>query len=123
MNRATLRFLGFQHDRLAGDGGSQAERDQLLAKIDALAQGGDVETRVGERVLLRRRTRTTDRTFPVRVLSATPADGFVYVAWLAEDGRFGHVEHGKVEAYGDSLVACPGAHASLAGRKRSRYHL
>ena len=106
MNRSTLRFLGFQHDRLSAAGGSQSERDQLLAKIDALAQGEPIEVRVGEQVLLRRRTRTMDRTFPVRVLSAIPAADFVYVSWLAADGRFGHVEHGKVEAYGDSLLAC-----------------
>lgn len=104
MNRSALRFLGLQHDRLSAAGGSQAERDQLLAKIDALAQEGCVEPRVGEMVLLRRRTPTRDLTFPVRVLSAIPAAGFVYVSWLADDGRFGHLEHGKAAAYGDRLV-------------------
>lgn len=104
MNRSTLRFLGFQHDRLAAAGGSQATRDQLLATIDALAQEARLEPRVGEVIRIRRRTRTSVRTFDARVLSVAPAEGFVYVSWLTDDGRFGNLEHGKVEAFGDSIV-------------------
>lgn len=103
MNRATLRFLGFQHDRLAAAGGPQAQRDELLAKIDACAREL-VEVRVGDTITIRRKTRTVDLTFEACVLSAIPADGFVYVSWLADDGRFGHLEHGRTEAYGDSIV-------------------
>lgn len=38
MNRAQLRFLGFQHDTLSHQAGTQAERDRLLATIDRMAE-------------------------------------------------------------------------------------
>lgn len=38
MNRAELRFLGFQHDTIRHQNGTQAQRDRLLAKIDRLAE-------------------------------------------------------------------------------------
>ncbi len=104
MNRAALRFLGFRHDQLAAAGGSQEARDRLLAQIDALAQEARLEPRVGEQIRVQRRTPTSVRTFLARVLSVHPADGFVYVSWLTDDGRFGNLEHGKAEAYGDSIV-------------------
>ncbi len=105
MNRATLRFLGFQHDRLAAEGGSQAERDELLAKIEALAHDLTIEPRVGETVKIHRKTPTSELTFDARVTGVAPADGFVFVSWETDDGRFGHLEHGRADAYGDRLVA------------------
>lgn len=105
MNRKTLRFLGMQHDRLAAEGGPQAERDELLAKLDAIATDLSIEPRVGEVVKILRKTRDREFTFEARVLNVTPGDGFVFVSWIADDGRFGHLEHGRADAYGDRLVA------------------
>jgi len=107
MNRSTLRFLGFQHDRLAAAGGSQVERDRLLAKIDALADAGrDIRPRVGARATIKRKTPRGEFTFDATITSVTPADGFVFVSWEGDAGRFGNLEHGKANAYGDRLVAC-----------------
>ncbi len=105
MNRSTLRFLGFKHDALAAAGGSQAERDKLLAQIDALADDRRViEPRVGARATIKRKTPTGEFTFAATITSITSADGFVFVSWEDDRGRFGNLEHGKTNAYGDRLV-------------------
>ena len=107
MNRSTLRFLGFQHDRLAAAGGSQAERDRLLAKIDALADANrDIRPRVGSTATIKRKTPRGEFTFDATITEVASADGFLFVSWEDDAGRFGNLEHGKPAAYGDRLVAC-----------------
>ena len=107
MNRPTLRFLAFQHDHLAAAGGSQVERDRLLAKIDAIADSHrDIEPRVGATVRIKRKTPRSEFTFAARITAIDPTQTFVFVSWEDGRGRFGILEHGKVDAYGDRLVAC-----------------
>jgi hypothetical protein len=89
MNRRTLRFLGMQHDRIRHDGGTQVERDALLATIDRLAEDTARQPRMFERVRLRIRKPGSLDHRTVTITSVTPFRDRVEIGWMDDRGEWG----------------------------------